>query len=226
MEIIKNIFSNQWVINIGTGIIVYIFTSIVSKIILNKATNKEKQKQVDNANKTIIRILKPYVVDKNILNEMIINSIIEDVAREYNLSVNEIFNAKVICEELTREILESSYVDNERKREYILYLHSIIENHKSIEEINENITMLSETTTQLKRYRNIYSIISICMLTIVLIISISVTSFSEREYEFWISMSEPMQITMLILVAEIGIMFPTIILILKNTRKNRKKELE
>lgn len=224
METIKNIFSNQWVINIGTGIIVYIFTSIVSKIILNKATNKEKQKQIDNANKTIIRILKPYVADENILNEMIINSIIEDVAREYNLSSNEIFNAKVICEELTREILESSYVDNEKKREYIFYLHSIIENYKSIDTINESLTMLSKSTTQLKR--NMYSIVSICMLIVVLAISISVTSLSQKEYEFLFSMSEPMQITMLILIAEIGIMFPTIILILKNTRKNRKKELE
>ena len=66
MELIKDIFNNEWVINIGTGLLVYIITTIISKIILNKATNKEKQ--VDNANKEIIRILKLYVVEKNMLN--------------------------------------------------------------------------------------------------------------------------------------------------------------
>lgn len=42
----------------------YIITNIVSRIILNKAINKEKQKQIDAANKEAIRILKPYVVEK------------------------------------------------------------------------------------------------------------------------------------------------------------------
>ena len=62
MKLVEKIVNNQWVINIGTGIAVYIITTIISKIIFNKATNKERQKQVNNAKNEIIRILKPYVV--------------------------------------------------------------------------------------------------------------------------------------------------------------------
>ncbi len=47
------------VINIGTGIVVYSITSVISKLIFNKATNKEKQKQINNANNELIRILIP-----------------------------------------------------------------------------------------------------------------------------------------------------------------------
>ncbi len=222
METIKNFFSNQWVINIGTGLIVYIVTTIISRIILNKATNKEKQKQIENANNEIIRILKPYIVEKNILNKMIISSIIESVTRKYKLSVNEVFNVKAICEELTREILESSYVDNENKREYVLYLKDIIEDYKSIDEFNQSIGQISQSESKLKNYRNIYYLISLCMISIVLIISIFVTAFSEKEYKFWFSMSEPVMITMLILIAEIGMMLPAMLMILKNKRHSTK----
>ena len=58
MEIAKNILNNEWVVNIGTGLAVYIFTTIISKMILTKATNKEKQKKISSANNEVIRILK------------------------------------------------------------------------------------------------------------------------------------------------------------------------
>lgn len=223
MKIIKGIFNNQWVMNIGTGLILYIITTIISKIILNKATNKERQRQIDNANKEIIRILKPYVVNKNILNKMIITSIISSVARKYNLSVNEILDVKSICEELIREILESSYVDNEKKSEYAVYLNDIIESYKSFDDIKERVVLLSESESRLKNYKNIYSLLSFCMMSIVLVISIFVTIFSEKEYEFYSSVSEPIQITMLILIAEIGMMLPAMVLIVKNKAVKYKK---
>ncbi len=116
MELVEKIINNQWIINIGTGIAVYIVTTIISKMIFNKATNKEKQKQINSANNEIIRILKPYVVENDILNKMIISSIIESIARKFEVSTNELLNVKEICEELIRGILESSYVDSKKNQ--------------------------------------------------------------------------------------------------------------
>ena len=44
MKQLKDILNNQWVINIGTGLVVYIITNVSSRFIINKATNKEKQR--------------------------------------------------------------------------------------------------------------------------------------------------------------------------------------
>jgi len=62
------------------GLAVYIFTTIISKMILTKATNKEKQ--ISSANNEVIRILKPYVVEKNMINEKLMISIVDSVARK------------------------------------------------------------------------------------------------------------------------------------------------
>ena len=226
MEAVKNFFSNQWVINIGTGLIVYIVTTIISRIIINKAANKQKQQQIENANSEIIRILKPYVVERNILNKMIINSITESVERKQNLSIDEVLNVRAICEELIREILESSYVDNEKKSEYVLYLNDIIEDFKSIDEYIQSIEQLSTKQNKLRNYSKLYSLISFCMISIVLLISILVTLFSEEDLKFIFSNSEPVQITVLILIAELGTMLSVMTVILANNRNKYKRRIE
>lgn len=226
MEAVKNFFSNQWVINIGTGLIVYIVTTIISRIIINKAANKQKQQQIENANSEIIRILKPYVVERNILNKMIINSITESVARKYNLSIDEVLNVRAICEELIREILESSYVDNEKKSEYVVYLNDIIADFKSIDEYIQSIEQLSTKQNKLRNYSKLYSLISFSMISIVLLISILVTLFSEEDLKFIFSNSEPVQITVLILIAELGTMLSVMTVILANNRNKYKRRIE
>ncbi len=63
------------------------------------------------------------------------------------------------------------------------------------------------------------------MITIVMIISILVTMFSDSKYNFLYEVSEPVQISMLVIIAEIGMMLPIILMILKNRNdRNKKKE--
>lgn len=223
MELIKNFFNNQWVINIGTGLIVYIVTTAVSRIILNKATNREKQKQIENANNEVIRILKPYVVEKNVLNENIIMCIIKSVARKYNVHFKEIFNVIEICEELTREILENSYLDNEKKIEYISHLDDIMEENKSKVELKENLNVFLKKAYQTIEHKNkLYNILSLYMSFIVMFISIFVTIFSKSEYNKIFSISEPVLISMLIIITEISMLLSLLYI----KKKNYKKELE
>ncbi|MCI9247267.1 MAG: hypothetical protein HFJ30_09235 [Clostridia bacterium] len=54
-------------------------------------------------------------------------SIVDSVVRKFEVLPNEIYNIKEIYEELIKEILESSYVDNINKSEYILYLNDTIQ---------------------------------------------------------------------------------------------------
>ena len=61
------------------------------------------------------------------INEKLMISIVDSVARKFEVLPNEIYNIKEICEELIKEILESSYVDNINKSEYILYLNDTIQ---------------------------------------------------------------------------------------------------
>jgi phosphopantothenate synthetase len=61
------------------------------------------------------------------INEKLMISIVDSVVRKFEVLPNEIYNIKEIYEELIKEILESSYVDNINKSEYILYLNDTIQ---------------------------------------------------------------------------------------------------
>lgn len=225
MEVLDKIFSNQWIINIGTGIFVYIITACISKFILNKASDNEKQTKIDIANREIIKILKPYVVEEELLCDKTIESTIESISRKYVLSNKEVMNVKEICEELVREILESTYVDNQKKKEYIFHLTEIIENYSKIDEVEESLDTLKEIRINTKKYRKIYNLVSMYMLIIVLIITIFVTILSgypEMEYNFMSSLSEPMQISIIIIIMELALLVPIIYYILMNKIKEKK----
>lgn len=225
MELIKSIINNQWIINIGTGLVVYIVTTIISRVILNKATNNEKQKQIQKANKEIIRILKPYVVEKNILTEAIISSVRKSVAREYNVISEEVFSVKDICEELIREILQSSYVDSQKKSEYIYYLNDIIENLKKEKNLEKSLELVLEyNRLQIHNENKFLKRLSICMMIIVLIISIIITIFEKNRNASLFYLSEPAQITILIILTEITLMFPMLYDRILKYRENAKKK--
>lgn len=225
MELIKNIMNNQWVVNIGTGMVVYIITTIISKVILNKATDNEKQKQIQKANNEIIRILKPYVVEKNILTEIIINSVKKSVAREYNLLPEEIYSVKDICEELTREILQSAYVDNQTKTEYISYLNNVIENVTKEKDLKKNLEIiLKYNQLQMNRKSGFFKGLRIWMMIIVVLICIIITMFEENKINSFFYLSEPVQITILIILLEVSLLYPILCdKILKNIKKLKKK---
>ncbi len=210
MGLIKNVLSNQWVVNIGTGLIVYISTTILSRIFFNKAANKEKQKSIGNANAEVIRILKPYVLKSNILKANTISSVIESIARKYGLKGEEIYSIKEICEELTREILENPYLDSDKKSEYLQYLNSLI--NESIRENNVGIADLYEMEYDIRLHKEkmkLYDRYSVVMILIVLLISILVTAFSSASIvEPFLQIPETVQISVVIVITELGMLMP------------------
>ncbi len=142
---------------------------------------------------------------------MIILSVIESVAINFSLLSNDLFSVKQICEELIREILESSYVDNKNKKEYICYLKKNIENENT--HVILNNTDFEPKREQLNnKFENTYNLLSLFMVSIALCISIFVTIFSDSQYKFFYTISEPLKIGMLIVIAELGMMLPMFII--------------
>ena len=229
MELIKNIFSNQWVVNIGTGLIVYIVSAIISKAFFSKAADKERQKRIENANIDVIRILKPYVLKTGILNTNTILSVIESIARKYDLKGKEVYSIKEICEELTREILENPYLDSDKKSEYLQYLNRLI--NESIKENNVGMADLYELEYNIKFHREkmkLYNRYSIMMILIVLLICIFVTAFSSSSIiDPFTQIPEPVQISVVIVITELGMLMSLVYIgSYRKRRKSKDKEEE
>lgn len=137
MESILVFFSNNWIVGILSGIL----SGLGTQFILSRFNNYRKLKQMLEANKVLIEILKPYIAEKGLPSKSVIKSLIESIARKYNIKRENMYSIDDICEELIREVMEDIYLPIENKYEYIEQLQiykgssSDSDNKNSLKEI-------------------------------------------------------------------------------------------
>ena len=114
---------NQWVVGIIGGIISGLIVFAITNSFLKYKTNSKYYELKKNANYEIIRILQPYVAEKNLPNKEVINAIISSIARKYKIEKKELYSISTICEELIKAIVDNKYVSADKKEEY---LHALL----------------------------------------------------------------------------------------------------
>lgn len=157
---------SPWVSGIGGGIISGIIVFYITKWIMGRKDNKEHQRQIQSANQDVITILKPYIADNGLPNKNIMSSIINSTARKYGVKAEEMYDPKVFCEELIREIVSNVYVSLEKKKEYT---QQLIE-YKAKLEPRQRFTPLGEcpkTEKSKSRYNSVFSL-TLSILTVLI----------------------------------------------------------
>lgn len=130
MESILVFFSNNWIVGILSGIL----SGLGTQFILSRFNNYRKLKQMLEANKVLIEILKPYIAEKGLPSKSVVKSLIESIARKYNIKRENMYSIDDICEELIREVMEDIYLPIENKYEYTEQLQIYKNNNNDSEE--------------------------------------------------------------------------------------------
>lgn len=179
---------NEWVIGIITGTISGIILNVVPPWIVNKKKKSEYKKQIKLANQEVISLLTPYIVDKGLPEERIINAIINTVARKLNIQIQEMYSVEFFCEELIGTIIENVYISNEQKEKYTKGLAEYLNNlhNKLIEdEVQQNYEELyaeQQLKNKIKRKLNFRYFFTIEVFTLIL----TFISVSTNNYELWV----------------------------------------
>jgi len=127
---VKEFFSNAWVISIISGILVFFITNTI--IIFQD--KRHQKKQIFDANVTLLNHLRSYVVDNGLPQKEIINAVRASIAREYNVKYEDLLNAKLVCEELIKDIIGNIYISNDNKKKYINMLQNYLEQNDKLED--------------------------------------------------------------------------------------------
>lgn len=222
MDMLKNILNNQWVINIGTGIIVAIITWLASNVIFKKITKKDLNENINDSNREIIKTLKPYITEDDIIDNLLLNSIRNSVARRFDCKPVNLYNDIEICEELIKEILDEDFLPIDEKRKYICKLNIIIlKSEKAI--IEQEIVKLENENTydiNFQKRRSIYTKTSMLLISAV-IVMYSVLIAKESLYmgyyknRFMLIITFAITIYIMLIIAYV--------LFLKRRRNKRKK---
>lgn len=121
-------FDNAWVIGVLGGIIsglaVYFITTFIEKI----KNQKEYIKRVQLANDNLITLLKKEVGYGigNISNQLI-SSMIDSISLKYKVKATDLYNIYEICQLLIYDIMDTSFVVSDNKRQYYQKLELIAE---------------------------------------------------------------------------------------------------
>lgn len=118
---------NPWVIGIVGGIVCGIIVWLLTRCAISSKGNNEYIKKIYQANDEVFLSLKPYIADKGLPDQEIIEAMIASTARKYLLKASDMYTVQIFCEELIKDITSNVYFSWEEKKRYSNDLRTFIE---------------------------------------------------------------------------------------------------
>lgn len=126
-----DILNNAWVVGIGGGILSGLLVTLITRYIFSKKDNKEYIQKLATVNKEVVYALRPDISEGHIPDKEVLSSLINATARKYKVTRDDVFRPKQIAEELIKEIMDSSFISSETKRNYCETLAHLIDEKES-----------------------------------------------------------------------------------------------
>ena len=124
------IFNNAWVVGIGGGILSGLIVTLITRYIFSKKDNKEYAQKVSAVNKEVVYVLRPGISEGHIPDNEVLSSLINATARKYKVERGDAYQAKQIAEELIKEIMDSSFISSETKKNYCETLAHLVNSER------------------------------------------------------------------------------------------------
>ena len=166
---------NPWTIGIGTGIVSGVCVLFITWLISTRKGNSIRLQRINATNAEIVKILMPYVADNGLPDISVVNAILASVARRNNVSVEDLFSARIYCEDLIREIVSDTFVSSELKKKYVGELANFVGNinEGENEQVDKKVAsslIAEETRIEKQRYMRITFTVSMVVISFVLMI--------------------------------------------------------
>lgn len=113
----EDFFSNPWVTGILGGIISGIIVYFITNFISEKRQNKEYKQKISSANRDVIYLIRTCIPDGNMPDKILIDMLIDSVARKYSVNKIDMLNMNQIYSDISREIMDSYFIATEKKME-------------------------------------------------------------------------------------------------------------
>ncbi|TSJ39078.1 hypothetical protein [Fluviicola chungangensis] len=110
--------TNSWTIGIGGGVISGLIVFLITNKIFTRREDKEYTQKIEMANKELLYCIRPLIVGQNLPSQDLIDSVIFSTARKYGVEINDLYENDELAEDLTKEILDTPFLNSESKLKY------------------------------------------------------------------------------------------------------------
>lgn len=119
-------FSNPWVIGIGGGVLSGIVVTFVSRALFSRRDNREYAQKLLAANHEILYAIRPGISEGLVPSQAVIEALVSATARKYAIEVTDLYTPKQIAQELTKEVMDSSFISANLKERYCRQLSPLV----------------------------------------------------------------------------------------------------
>lgn len=117
--------SDPWVVGIGGGVLSGLVVALISRYLLGKRENREYVQKVIAANLELVYAIRSGIPEGTIPAREVVDALTNATARKYGVSATDLYGPAEIAEELTKEIMDSSFISSGKKAEYCTQLAAL-----------------------------------------------------------------------------------------------------
>jgi len=111
-------YTNPWVIGTLGSIPGGFFVNWLTGKVLGKRENREYLQKVSIANREVIYAIRPGISEGQIPSADVLHALVNATARRYGVEVFDLYSPSEIAEDLTKEVMDSSFISSAQKNEY------------------------------------------------------------------------------------------------------------
>ncbi|MBU1320058.1 MAG: hypothetical protein KKG33_11735 [candidate division Zixibacteria bacterium] len=118
--------SDPWVVGIGCGILSGLIVTVISRTVLSRKDRREYLQKLLLANHEVIYAIRPGISEGHVPSRLFVEMLINATARRHGVDKNDLYKPTEIGEELTKEIMDSSFISASTKQSYCEQLKSFL----------------------------------------------------------------------------------------------------
>lgn len=112
------ILNNPWFVGIGGGILSGLVVAYISRYIFSRRDSREYVQKTIQANNEVLYAIRPGISEGIIPSNATIIRLIEATARRYGVDESDMHDLNAVSSELTKEVMDSSFISAQTKQEY------------------------------------------------------------------------------------------------------------
>ena len=134
MIVLASVFTNPWFIGIGGGTGSGLIVFLITRVIFGRRENKEYHQKVLAANRELLHGIRPTVAENQIPERNVIEAMHSSTARRFGIMCKDMASIDEAVEDLTMEVMESSFISSQVKAEFCQKLASLVKRPEESEE--------------------------------------------------------------------------------------------
>jgi len=118
-------YTNPWVIGVIGSVPGGFLVNWITGLVLGKKENREYLQKVIGANREVVYAIRPGIPEEQIPSAEVVTALLSATARRYGVESSDLYTPSQIAEELTKEIMDSSFISSSQKNKYCAQLATL-----------------------------------------------------------------------------------------------------